>query len=123
MSNKIIELRKALGLSQEQFGKRLGLTKMSISSIENGKRSLNERNRKAIIHEYHVNPTWLDTGEGDMFTGLSGNKISLMQFVTEVLEADEGDIRRKTIEALSEIDRSDWDKIESIIDKIASKKE
>lgn len=123
ISNRIVQLRKALGLNQEKFGERLGLTKISISAIETGKRRLTEQNRKAIIREFHVNPKWLDTGEGDMFTGLSGNKISLMQFVTDVLEAPEGDIRRVTLEVLSEIDRSDWDKVEAIVDRIASKKE
>lgn len=121
--NKIKELRKTLGLTQKEFATRIGIKDALVSRVENGTAPLSEQNRKAIIREFHVNPKWLDTGEGDMFTGLSGNKISLMQFVTDVLEAPEGDIRRVTLEVLSEIDRSDWDKVEAIVDRIASKKE
>ena len=121
VGDRIIELRKFLGFNQEQFGERLGLTKISISAIETGKRRLTEQNRKAIIREFHVNPVWLDKGEGEMLTGVSGNAISTMQFITDVLEAPEGDIRRVTIETMAEMDPSDWDKIEAIVDRIASR--
>ena len=121
--NRIKELRKSLGLTQKEFANRIGIKDALVSRIENGTAPLSTQNRKAIIREFHVNPKWLDNGEGNMLTGISGNPISLTQFITQVLEADENDIRRKTIEVLSEIDRSDWDKIEAIVDRIADKKE
>ena len=37
MKNKVEELRKELGLNQEEFGKALRVSRQTISSIENGK--------------------------------------------------------------------------------------
>lgn len=37
MENKIEELRKNLGMNQEEFAKNLGVSRQTISSIETGK--------------------------------------------------------------------------------------
>ena len=64
---RVKEVRKALGLTLEKFGERLGLKKNAISQIETGKNSLTEQNTKAICREFSVNYMWLTTGEGEMF--------------------------------------------------------
>lgn len=37
MDNKIAEYRKPLGLSQHRFGKKIGISRISINKIETGK--------------------------------------------------------------------------------------
>ncbi|MEJ8737065.1 helix-turn-helix transcriptional regulator [Erysipelotrichaceae bacterium HCN-30851] len=37
MENKVEELRKALGLNQDEFAKTIGVSRQTISSIETGK--------------------------------------------------------------------------------------
>ena len=64
---RVKEVRKALGLTLEKFGERLGLKKNAISQIETGKNSLTEQNTKAICREFSVDYMWLTTGEGEMF--------------------------------------------------------
>lgn len=66
---RIKELRKVLNLSQDSFGKRLGVTGTSISRIEKGERSLTEQMALAICREFRVDYYWLTTGYGNMFTG------------------------------------------------------
>ncbi len=66
-SERVKEVRKALGLTLEKFGERLGLKKNAISQIETGKNSLTEQNTKAICREFSVDYMWLTTGEGEMF--------------------------------------------------------
>lgn len=66
---RIKELRKVLNLSQDSFGKRLGVTGTSISRIEKGERSLTEQMALAICREFRVDYYWLTTGSGNMFTG------------------------------------------------------
>lgn len=63
-------LRKVTTLTLEEFGKRLGVTKVAISNIENGKRNLTNQMIKAICREFNVNESYLITGEGDMFQEL-----------------------------------------------------
>lgn len=66
---RIKELRTVLNLSQESFGKKLGVTGASVSRIEKGERALTEQMALSICREFHVNYFWLTEGNGDMFTG------------------------------------------------------
>lgn len=67
MNERIKELRKTLGLSGEKFGESLGLTKMAISNIENGRYNVTDQTIKFICLSYNVNENWLRTGDGSMF--------------------------------------------------------
>lgn len=67
MKNRFKEIRKELGLTQNEFGEKIGITGSTISDIERGKLSLTDRNISLICEKLGVNETWLRTGEGDMF--------------------------------------------------------
>lgn len=64
---QIREVRKALGLTLEKFGEKIGMKKNSVSQLENGKNSVTEQVVKAICREYNVDYMWLTTGDGEMF--------------------------------------------------------
>ena len=53
-----------LKISQEEFGKKIGVSRFSISNYESGKRKLTERVITDICREFDVNEIWLRTGEG-----------------------------------------------------------
>lgn len=64
---RVKEVRKSLGLTLEKFGARLGVTKQTVSRIENGVNNVTEQMTKAICREFNVDYAWLTTGEGEMF--------------------------------------------------------
>lgn len=64
---RIKDVRNSLGLTLENFGEKLGVTKTAISRIEKGERSLTEQMTKSICREFSVDYMWLTTGEGEMF--------------------------------------------------------
>lgn len=64
---RIREVRKALNLTLEKFGGKLGVGKTAISKLEKDENNLTEQMTKAICREFHVDYIWLTTGEGDMF--------------------------------------------------------
>ena len=66
-SERVKEIRKTLGLTLEKFGERIGVTRGSMSNIENGNRNLTEQMTKSICREFSVDYMWLTTGEGEMF--------------------------------------------------------
>ena len=66
-NERVNEIRKTLGLTLEQFGERIGVTRGSMSNIENGNRNLTEQMTKSICREFSVDYMWLTTGEGEMF--------------------------------------------------------
>ena len=64
---RIKEIRKTLGLTLEKFGDKVGVTKQTVSRIENGINNLTEQMTKSICREFNVDYIWLTTGEGEMF--------------------------------------------------------
>lgn len=65
-------VRDKAQLTMEQFGSRIGgVSKSTISNIENDNRNLTEHMLKSICREFDVNEKWLKTGEGDMPRKLS----------------------------------------------------
>ena len=66
MNTRIKELRTFLGLTQKEFGSKLGF-KSSISEIENGTAPIVERTIVSICSVFNVNEEWLRTGKGAMF--------------------------------------------------------
>lgn len=66
-NERVKEIRKTLGLTLEKFGERIGVTRGSMSNIENGNRNLTEHMTKSICREFSVDYMWLTTGEGEMF--------------------------------------------------------
>ncbi len=71
MANRRLRvLRKELGMTQEQLAQHLGVGKAALSMIETGKASLSSRNRNILIHEFNVNPDWIEEGDGEMFNAV-----------------------------------------------------
>lgn len=66
-NERVKEIRKTLGLTLEKFGERIGVTRGSMSNIENGNRNLTKQMTKSICREFSVDYMWLTTGEGEMF--------------------------------------------------------
>lgn len=67
---RVLEIRKVLGLTMDKFGEKLGVQKSAISKIEKDKVNLSDQMVKLICREYNVNYDWLMDGEGDMFSDL-----------------------------------------------------
>lgn len=86
MNERVKELRKALGLSREEFANRLGLkSRGKIENIELGRTSPDEPFLDLICKTYNVNSEWLHTGDGEMFIKLSEDE-EIANLVSDVLE-------------------------------------
>lgn len=67
MNERLKILRKSLGLTQTEFGKRIGMTMQGIQKWEKGKSKPQQSTIKALISTFNVNPDWLLNGTGEMF--------------------------------------------------------
>lgn len=65
--SRIKELRKLLRLSQEEFSKRIDISRSNLANIEKGNVMLTDRVKNSIIREFNVNEVWFETGKGDVF--------------------------------------------------------
>ena len=57
--SRVLEQRKALGLSQGALGEKVGLTHKAISTIENGKRGTSLDNLRELAYVFHVSTDYL----------------------------------------------------------------
>ena len=67
LGSRLKELRIRLKLSQEEFGKKVGLSKSAICLYEQGKMTPSKSTLKLICTEYMINQDWIENGDGDIF--------------------------------------------------------
>lgn len=66
MEGRIKQIRKKIGLTQVEFGERLGLKGNTITTYETGLRIPSESVIMAICREFGINRDWLESGAGEM---------------------------------------------------------
>lgn len=67
ISERFKQLRDAIGKSQTKFGAGIGVSRSVINNIERNVTEPSEIFLNHLCTVYHVNRTWLETGDGDMF--------------------------------------------------------
>lgn len=74
MKERISELRRALGMTLESFGEKIGLSISGVKSLESGRNPVQERHILLILSAFpQVSEEWLRSGSGDMFRKESSN--------------------------------------------------
>lgn len=68
MNTRVALIRRVVGLTLNKFGARLGVGDGLVCNWELGKNEISPKRQEQICAEFGVNPTWLATGEGEMFT-------------------------------------------------------
>lgn len=115
--NRIKEVRKAAGLTQAEFGERLGIKGNTITCYEKGIREPSEAIILAICREFNVREQWLRTGEGEMFVPLD-REDELARFFGQIITAGAEDTRYRIIHALSRMDASAWETLDDALRKL-----
>lgn len=116
MNERIKELRVSLGLSQEDFGAKIGLkSKASVSKIEKGINGTTEQTLRSICREYGASYLWLTEGIGPMFE--DGEAAALHVMIDRVL-ASENDRVKAVFKGLSDFTTEDWEQVDRLLDKL-----
>ena len=109
MNERISLIRKESGLTQEEFGAKVGgLSRNYIWMIEKGDRVPSDRTISDICREFNVNEEWLRTGEGEMFQPKSRNE-ELFEFAAKVAEGDPGSIQSQLLAVMSRLTDEQWE--------------
>lgn len=121
INDRIKEIRKTSKLSQEEFGKKLGLTRGAITNIELYKTEPKPLFIDLVCKTYNVNINWLYTGDGEMFKQLSPDQ-EIAKFAAQVIKAGDDSFKKRFIALLAELDPEDWIVLEKLSEKLAQKK-
>ena len=115
MKDRIKQLRKELGLSQDDFAKNLGLkSRGKIANIEFGKIEPDEEFVKLICKAYNVNYQWLTTGYGEAFR----DDDSDAQAIIDSIMTSDDDFAKKTLVKFAKLDERQWRIINDLIDSL-----
>ena len=121
MIDRIKYVRSALGLTQEQFASKIGLSRNYAAKIEIGNREPSDRTISDICREFGVSETWLRTGAGEPFAPPS--RADEMGRLVKSLMADKPEtFRTRLITALLRLDPDgpEWRVLEDIYNSIAA---
>lgn len=77
---RVKRIRKEKDLTLEKFGEKVGVTKQTISRIENGINSLTDQMVLSICREFSVNEEWLRNGTGEPFIQVTPYKKTYNRF-------------------------------------------
>ncbi len=112
---RIKQIRKENQMTLEQFGKKVGVAKTTISRIENGVNNVTEQMRKSICREFRVDPIWLATGEGEPTIDQS---VELIEMLDKLLH-NESKLAKTMFKMFAQYTLEDWKDLERIVNKSA----
>lgn len=113
IGERLKKLRKALGLTQQEFSDKLKVSRSNIATYEVGKNNPAEAVINLICREFNVSETWLRTGEGEMFVERTRDD-ELAAFMNELLAEESVDFRRRLVTALSRLKPEQWEALEAV---------
>ena len=122
MKNRIIEIRKAKGYSQQQFADRLNIQRGTIANYECGRNVPIDAVIKLICKEFNVNEEWLRTGEGEMFIPMD-RESEIAKLTVSLLTEQSDSFKSRLITALARLSEDQWELLAQIAEEITSKKE
>ena len=114
MNTRFKELRKEIKLTQEEFAKKMQLSRSYINLIEMGKKIPAERTIKDICREFKVNYDWLVNGTGDMFQ----DDDSDAQAIVDSVMAGDNDFAKKTLVKFARLSEDRWRQIQEILSEL-----
>lgn len=86
INDRLKAIRRAAGLSQNEFGEQVGCARMTVCCWEQGTRVPTMATQKFICKTYGINPEWLETGEGEMYANNGDDAI-----ISRIVEEYNGD--------------------------------
>lgn len=113
MNERLKKLRKALDLTQQEFGDRIGIKRNTLANYEIGRNEPIDAVVNLICREFSVSETWLRTGEGEMFMERTRDD-ELAAFMDELLAEESADFRRRLVTALSRLKPEQWEALEAV---------
>ena len=124
IASRTSELRKSLGLTQQAFADRLGITRGAVSKYDIDATDPSDAVISLICREFNVREAWLRDGTGDMLE-VKPRAEELGELVRKLLADRPESFRSRLITSLLrfEPDSPEWQILENIYNSIAAEKE
>lgn len=117
IGKRIKEVREMFGKNQRDFASSIKIGQSTLAMFETGQREPKEIHIEQICNKYEINSEWLLTGKGEKRTKRTRNQ-EIAKFANDVMDLPDKDIKKRTIQALSNLNERDWETIAKIIDSL-----
>ncbi len=117
MNGRIKELRKHFDLTQDVFGKKLGIKKSAVSKIEKGENGVTDQMIKLMVKEFGVNESWLRTGEGEMIPEFS-RADAIAKLADDIMTEVPDSFKSRLVTALAQMSDEQWKLLEDFTYKV-----
>lgn len=117
MNKRIKLLREKAGLTQADFGARVGAQQTTVSAWEVGRITPNSATIRSICQTFDIREEWLRTGAEPMMVQRPKDDI-LTDFFNSVLDDQPDSIRRRFVAALSALTPEDWEAAAALMQKL-----
>lgn len=112
------QLRRELGLTQEEFAKRIGIKRNSYANYEIGRNNPIDAVVYSICREFRVSEAWLRNGEGEMFVPYDDEE-KLNQWTRAVFTEEGDSFRKRFAMMMTELTPEQWRELEALVQKLA----
>lgn len=124
IASRTSELRKSLGLTQQAFADRLGITRGAVSKYDIDATDPSDAVISLICREFNVREAWLRDGTGEMLE-VKPRAEELGELVRKLLADRPESFRSRLITSLLRFEPNspEWQILENIYNSIAAEKE
>ena len=122
MKNRMKDLRKTLGLTQQQFADKIGIKQNTIAQYETGRNEPITPIINCICREFNVNENWLRNGEGEIFINTTCKEENTkLTNINEILHIENTNLKKRLIKTLSTVTNEEWILLENLARKLLEK--
>lgn len=116
-NERVKELRRTRGLTQSEFGEKLGVQNSAISKIERGENIVTDQMRLLISREFNVREEWLRDGVGPM--EIQRNRSDEIEHFLQDIRTSNQPFRTQLVALLARLTPEEWALLESMAIKLA----
>lgn len=113
MGERIKELRKALGITQQEFADKIKVSRNNVAGYEAGTRNPSDAVISLICREFSVNEEWLRNGTGEMIHEVSMDE-QIASFIGDTLSGIEDSFKKRFISMLANLNEDEWELLEKM---------
>ena len=113
---RLAMIREKANMNQKQFATAVGITNSSISRAEKDQQELGSAVKKVICHEFRINQSWLETGDGEMYN----NDLDAEEIVPDLVDIFEANpsILNAVRTATLKFTVHDWQKLNEFLESL-----
>jgi transcriptional regulator with XRE-family HTH domain len=115
IGERVKSVRKSLNFTQDEFCKRIGISRDALNNIEHARlKTLPENTVRLICATFNIDYFWLTTGEGEMFHQ-SDNPVA--DRIDDLLEG-ENETAKALFRAFAYFSDDDWKLVQKFMDRL-----